>query len=85
MRPALLIVTGIVMGSVAILYHHHAVAKAGLKGYELGAKQALSVSPPSERLEIVCAALWFSDIGEEWKKRGLDDEPPNSSKEMKRL
>jgi len=43
----------------------------------LGAKKALSVSPPSERLEHVCAALWFSDIGEEWKKRGLDDEPPS--------
>jgi hypothetical protein len=71
------------MGSIAILYHHHAVAEAGLKGYELGAKQALSVSPPSERLEIVCAALWFSDIGEEWKKRGLDEEPP--TKEMKRF
>ena len=84
MRTALLIVGGIAMGSVAILYHHHAVAKAGLKGYELGAKAALSVSPPSERLEMVCAGLWFSDIGEEWKKRGLDDEPP-SSKEMKRL
>jgi uncharacterized membrane-anchored protein YitT (DUF2179 family) len=83
MRPALLIVTGIVMGSIAILYHHHAVAEAGLKGYELGAKRALSVSPPSERLENVCAALWFSDIGEEWKKRGLDDEPP--TKEMKRF
>jgi len=66
------------MGSVAILYHHHAVAKAGLKGYELGAKQALSVSPPSERLEYVCAALWFSDIGAEWKKRGLDEEPPST-------
>jgi hypothetical protein len=85
LRPALLIVTGVAMGSIAILYHHHAVAEAGLKGYELGAKKALSVSPPSERLEYVCAALWFSEIGEEWKKRGLDDEPPNSSKEMKRL
>jgi len=81
-----LIVTGIVMGSIAILYHHHAVAEAGLKGYELGAKQALSVSPPSERLEYVCAALWFSEIGEEWKKRGLDEEPPKAVlKEMKRL
>jgi hypothetical protein len=85
MRTALLIVGGIAMGSVAILYHHHAVAEAGLKGYELGAKAALSVSPPSERLEYVCAALWFSQIGEEWKKKGLDNEPPRSSKEMKRL
>jgi len=44
------------MGSVAILYHHHAVAS-----------------------EVVCAGLWFSSIGEEWKKRGLDDEPPKSA------
>jgi uncharacterized membrane-anchored protein YitT (DUF2179 family) len=71
MRTALLIVGGIVACSTAILYHHHAVAEAGLKGYELGAKQALSVSPPSERLEMVCAGLWFSDIGQEWVKKGL--------------
>ena len=70
MRSALLIL-GVVALSTAIMYHHHAVAEAGLKGYELGAKQALSISPPSERLEMVCAGLWFSDIGEEWQKRGL--------------
>jgi hypothetical protein len=71
MRTALLIVAGVVGLSTAVLYHHLAVAQARVEGYELGAKQALSVSPPSERLEMVCAGLWFSDIGEEWQKRGL--------------
>ena len=71
MRTALLIVAGVVSLSTAVLYHHLAVAQARVEGYELGAKQALSVSPPSERLEMVCAGLWFSDIGEEWQKRGL--------------
>jgi len=66
-----LIVAGVVGLSTAVLYHHLAVAQARVEGYELGAKQALSVSPPSERLEMVCAGLWFSDIGEEWQKRGL--------------
>ena len=70
MRAALLIL-GVVGLSTAVLYHHNAVAQAKVEGYELGAKQALSVSPPSERLEMVCAGLWFSDIGEEWQKRGL--------------
>ena len=71
MRTALLIVLGVVGLSTAVLYHHLAVAQARVEGYELGAKQALSISPPSERLEMVCAGLWFSDIGEEWQKRGL--------------
>ena len=71
MRTALLIVAGVVGLSTTVLYHHLAVAQARVEGYELGAKQALSVSPPSERLEMVCAGLWFSDIGEEWQKRGL--------------
>lgn len=71
MRTALLIVLGVVGLSTAVLYHHHAVAEAGLKGYELGAKQALSVSPPSERLEYVCAGLWFGETGKEWQKKGL--------------
>jgi uncharacterized membrane-anchored protein YitT (DUF2179 family) len=71
MRTALLIVAGVVGLSTAVLYHHNAVAEAGLKGYDLGAKQALSISPPSERLEMVCAGLWFSDIGEQWQKKGL--------------
>jgi uncharacterized membrane-anchored protein YitT (DUF2179 family) len=71
MRTALLIVAGVVGLSTAVMYHHNAVAEAGLKGYELGAKQALSISPPSERLEMVCAGLWFSEVGKEWQKRGL--------------
>jgi hypothetical protein len=71
MRTALLIVLGVVGLSTAVFYHHLAVAQAKMEGYELGAKEALSISPPSERLEMVCAGLWFSDIGEEWQKRGL--------------
>jgi hypothetical protein len=71
MRTALLIVGGIVACSTAFLYHQHAVAQAKVEGYALGAKEALSVSPPSDRLEMVCAGLWFSDIGQEWVKRGL--------------
>jgi hypothetical protein len=71
MRTALLIVLGVVGLSTAVLYHHNAVAEAGLKGHERGAKEALSISPPSERLEMVCAGLWFSEVGKEWQKRGL--------------
>jgi hypothetical protein len=71
MRTALLIVAGVVGLSTAVLYHHLAVAQARVDGYELGAKEALSISPPSELLEMVCAGLWFSDIGEQWQKKGL--------------
>jgi hypothetical protein len=71
MRTALLIVAGVVGLSTAVLYHHLAVAQAKVEGYELGAKEALSISPPSERLEMVCAGLWFSEAGKEWQKKGL--------------
>ena len=71
MRTALLIVAGVVGLSTAVLYHQHAVAEAGLRGYEMGAKKALSVSPPSERLEMVCAGLWFGETGKELQKRGF--------------
>ena len=71
MRTALLIVLGVVGLSTAVLYHHLALAQAKMEGYERGTKEALSVSPPSERLEMVCAGLWFSNIGEEWQKKGL--------------
>jgi hypothetical protein len=47
------------------------VAQATARGYELGAKEALFISPPSERLEMVCAGLWFSEVGKEWQKKGL--------------
>ena len=71
MRTALLITAGVVGLSTAVLYHHHAVAEARVQGYAQGSKDALSVSPPSDRLEMVCAGLWFSDIGQEWVKKGL--------------
>ena len=70
MRPALLIL-GVVGISTAVLYHYHAVAEAGLRGYEMGAKEALSVTPPSEQLEVVCAGLWLADNDRKWQKRGL--------------
>jgi hypothetical protein len=53
------------------MYHHLAVAQAKMEGYERGATEALSISPPSERLEMVCAGLWFSEVGKEWQKKGL--------------
>jgi 2-polyprenyl-6-methoxyphenol hydroxylase-like FAD-dependent oxidoreductase len=75
MRTALLIVAGVVGLSTAVLYHHLALARAVVEakaqGYEMGTKQALSISPPSERLEMVCAGLWFGETGKEWQKRGL--------------
>ena len=71
MRPALLIVAGVVGLSTAVLYHHLAVAEAKAYGYAMGSKEALSISPPSEQLEMVCAGLWFSEAGKEWQKRGL--------------
>jgi hypothetical protein len=71
MRTALLIVAGVVGLSTAVLYHHLAVAQAKMEGYERGATEALFISPPSERLEMVCAGLWFSEVGKEWQKKGL--------------
>jgi hypothetical protein len=66
-----LIVAGVVGLSTAVLYHHLAVAQAKMEGYERGVTEALSISPPSERLEMVCAGLWFSEVGKEWQKKGL--------------
>ena len=70
MRPALLIL-GVVGLSTAVLYHYHAVAEAKAYGYAMGAKEALSVTPPSEQLEVVCAGLWLADNDRKWQKRGL--------------
>jgi hypothetical protein len=71
MRAALLIVAGVVGLSTAVLYHHLAVAEAKAYGYAMGAKEALSVTPPSEQLEVVCAGLWLADNDRKWQKRGL--------------
>ena len=43
---------------------------AGYKGgLEEGHKQALKLDPPSERLELVCAALWVSEQSKRWHER----------------
>ena len=71
MRTALLIVAGVVGLSTAVLYHHLAVAEAKAYGYAMGTKEALSVTPPSDDLEVVCASLWLADNDRKWQKRGL--------------
>jgi hypothetical protein len=71
MRTALLIVAGVVGLSTAVLYHHLAVAEAKAYGYAMGTREALSVTPPSEQLEVVCAGLWLADNDRKWQKRGL--------------
>ena len=55
-----------ILGSVltyivsAIYYWDRSFTAADLSdAYERGQSEALKISPPSERLEIVCAALWF--------------------------
>jgi hypothetical protein len=70
MRAALLIL-GVVGLSTAVLYHHLAVAEAKAYGYAMGTREALSVTPPSEQLEVVCAGLWLADNDRKWQKRGL--------------
>lgn len=84
MRTALLNLALVVL---AVLYHHHAVTEAtargdergykrGLehgyaKGHRTGSQDALSVTPPSERLELICASLWMEGIDHTWEKKGL--------------
>ena len=43
---------------------------AGYKGgLEDGHKTALKLDPPSERLELICAALWVSEQNQRWSER----------------
>jgi hypothetical protein len=84
LRTALLNLALVILG---VFYHHHAVTEAtargdergykrGLdhgyaKGHRIGSQDALSVTPPSERLELICARLWMEDIDQAWEKKGL--------------
>ena len=43
---------------------------AGYKGgLEDGHKAALKLDPPSERLELVCAALWVGEQSKKWQDK----------------
>jgi len=43
---------------------------AGYKGgLEDGHKTALKLDPPSERLELVCAALWVGDQNKKYQSK----------------
>jgi hypothetical protein len=55
-------ILGIVVGgsTVMIQYRDRGFTKEDLAAaYQQGQTDALKVSPPSDRLEAVCAALWF--------------------------
>lgn len=40
-------------------------------GVEEGRKNALKINPPSDELELACAALWVSEQSKRWyEKRG---------------
>ena len=42
-----------------------------LKGLEQGKKQALSTSPVSEELDLICAGLWVGQQNREAVQRGI--------------
>ena len=67
MKKIITVVSSVILGSaitaaVGLWYYKDRgyTEKDVEAAYAKGQKDALNVSPPSEHLEIVCAALWFN-------------------------
>lgn len=67
-----------VVGAAGILIGFliaHVVQPQNLKdawdsGYKTGSRDALSLNPVSQELEMICAGLWFGDEGKKyWKAK----------------
>ena len=70
-RLILALVAGFLAGFLPMLvqYWDRGYSKADVaEAYETGYNEALRTNPASDRLEIVCAALWFYDQAQKGKK-----------------
>jgi hypothetical protein len=57
------------LGSIMIQYWDRGSSTEDMvNAYDNGYNEALKTNPPSDRLEIVCAALWFRGEVEKEKK-----------------
>jgi len=67
-RLILAILVGFIMGFgfLTIQYQDRDYTAQDLaNAYERGSREALKINPASDRLEIVCAALWFAEQAKE--------------------
>ena len=70
-RLIIALVAGFLVGFLPMLvqYWDRGYSRADIKNaYQTGYDEALKTNPASDRLEIVCAALWFYDLAQKGKK-----------------
>lgn len=70
-RLIIALVAGFLAGFLPMLmqYWDRGYSSADIKNaYDRGYDEALKTNPASDRLEIVCAALWFYDQAQKGKK-----------------
>ena len=70
-RLILALVIGFLAGFLPMLiqYWDRGYSSADIKNaYQTGYDEALKTNPASDRLEVVCAALWFYDQAQKGKK-----------------
>jgi len=71
-RLIIAVVAGFLVGFIPMLaqYWDRGYSSADVaKAYQKGQDEALKTNPVSDRLEIVCAALWFDDLAQKGKQR----------------
>ena len=71
-RLIIAVVAGFLVGFLPMLvqYWDRGYSRADMaKAYDRGYDEALKTNPASDRLEIVCAALWFYDLAQKGKQR----------------
>ena len=66
-----ILVVGAAIGALAMLaYQPLSIEQAHERGFKEGHRTALSLTPVSHELEMVCAGLWFGGKGEEyWRNK----------------
>jgi hypothetical protein len=71
MRTAGILVVGMAIGMLVMYaYQPLSIQQAHEKGFKEGHKVALTLTPVSHELEMVCAGLWFGGKGEEyWRNK----------------
>lgn len=70
-RLIIALMAGFLVGFLPMLvqYWDRGYSRADVaKAYDRGYDEALMTNPASDRLEIVCAALWFYDQSQKAKK-----------------
>jgi hypothetical protein len=70
-RLIIAVVAGFLVGFLPMLvqYWDRGYSRADMaQAYQTGHDEALKTNPASDRLEIVCAALWFYDLAQKGKK-----------------